>query len=43
MNAVNDNTGTPIAKSLNILILVGMVFVALAVLLVGPRWDHLGN
>jgi len=33
MNAVNDNAGTPVAKSLNILILVGMVFVAFAVLL----------
>jgi len=33
MNAVNDNMGTPVARGLNVLILVGMAFIAFAVTL----------
>ncbi len=33
MNAVNDNIGTPVARGLNVLILVGMAFIAFAVIL----------
>jgi len=33
MKAVNDNTGTPVAKGLNILLRIAMIFMALAVCL----------
>lgn len=33
MNAINDNSGTPVAKSLNVLIIIGMIFIAFGVLL----------
>lgn len=33
MNAVNDNTGTPVARGLKILIIVAMGFIALSVIL----------
>jgi len=33
MKAINDNTGTPVAKGLNVLLRVAMIFMALAVLM----------
>ncbi len=33
MNAVNDNIGTPVARGLNVLILMAMVFIAISVTL----------
>ena len=33
MNAVNDNVGTPVAKGLNVLILLAMVFIAISVVI----------
>ena len=33
MNAVNDNIGTPVARGLNVLIVVAMAFIAVSVIL----------
>lgn len=33
MNAVNDNIGTPVARGLNVLIVIAMVFIAISVIL----------
>ena len=33
MNAVNDNMGTPVARGLNVLIIVAMIFIAVSIIL----------
>lgn len=33
MNAVNDNVGTPVARGLNVLIVIAMIFIALSVII----------
>lgn len=33
MKAVNDNTGTPVAKGLNVLLVIAMVFMTIAILM----------
>ena len=33
MNAVNDNVGTPVARGLNVLIVIAMIFIALSVVI----------
>lgn len=33
MNAVNDNIGTPVARGLNVIIIIAMVFIAISVII----------